>query len=202
MVRTISFLNTKGGAGKTTTALGIAATWKALGYRVGVVDVDPNGSASAWLAEWPELDGTPGAADMLPELVRAAADLYDYLVIDTPPNDQATIALVAHVSDLVVIPSAPTAIEFQQLASTIALVTETGTPWIIAPVKVRMSTNAGRQVRDTCDLHELPATRAVIPLTEQAAQAFGTEPPRLTYSAMARELLSIINGEQALPHAG
>jgi chromosome partitioning protein len=47
MKKIISVVNMKGGVGKTTTAVNIAACWGELGKRVLLVDIDPQGSSSA-----------------------------------------------------------------------------------------------------------------------------------------------------------
>jgi chromosome partitioning protein len=48
-VRTIAVSNNKGGSGKTTTAVSLAAAFGERGLRVLVVDLDPQGSATEWL---------------------------------------------------------------------------------------------------------------------------------------------------------
>lgn len=48
-MRTIAVFNRKGGSGKTTTAVNLAAALGELGARVLVVDLDVQGSASHWL---------------------------------------------------------------------------------------------------------------------------------------------------------
>lgn len=48
-MRTLTLANNKGGSGKTTTAVNLAAVFAEIGLRVLVVDLDPQGSATYWL---------------------------------------------------------------------------------------------------------------------------------------------------------
>ena len=48
-MRTITLSNNKGGSGKTTTTVSLAAAFAERGLRVLVVDLDPQGSATEWL---------------------------------------------------------------------------------------------------------------------------------------------------------
>jgi chromosome partitioning protein len=49
-VRTIAVINRKGGSGKTTTAVNTAAALAEIRPRILIIDMDPQGSASDWLA--------------------------------------------------------------------------------------------------------------------------------------------------------
>ncbi len=48
-MRTIVVANHKGGSGKTTTTVNLAAALGELGFRVLVIDLDPQGAATSWL---------------------------------------------------------------------------------------------------------------------------------------------------------
>ena len=62
--RIITVSNQKGGVGKTTTAVNIAAAMAQSGLRVLVIDMDPQGNASTALSI-PHTSGTPGIYDVL-----------------------------------------------------------------------------------------------------------------------------------------
>lgn len=61
-MRTVAVTNQKGGSGKTTTAVNLAAAIGERGKRVLVVDLDPQASASAWLGV---RDGGKGLFEVL-----------------------------------------------------------------------------------------------------------------------------------------
>jgi chromosome partitioning protein len=52
-MRTIAIINRKGGCGKTTTTVGLAAALGEAGHPSLVIDLDPQGSSSSWLGAGP-----------------------------------------------------------------------------------------------------------------------------------------------------
>ena len=60
--RTIAILHQKGGVGKTTLALNLAAEAQARGVRALVIDTDPQRTTAAWRDSRNEEDGLPNLA--------------------------------------------------------------------------------------------------------------------------------------------
>src|SRR5262245_40489503 len=67
MARVVAISNQKGGVGKTTTAVNLAAAYAALGRSVLVVDVDPQGNATSGLG-YPRAKVDAGLYDVMFEL--------------------------------------------------------------------------------------------------------------------------------------
>ena len=106
----ISFLNQKGGVGKTTLAVHTAMAVALAGHKVVLVDADPQASALDWLASRKADPLFPVVGMPRAVLHRQVPDLAagcDLLVIDGPPSltDITRSAMVA--SDLVLIPVTP-----------------------------------------------------------------------------------------------
>jgi chromosome partitioning protein len=123
----IGVLNQKGGVGKTTIAVNIAACLTMRSKRVLLVDADPQGSSLAWSAarEAPPLFSVVGMAKPtlhreMPEIARD----YDVVVIDGAPrvNDLGRAAILA--SDTILIPVQPSPYDVWAAADTVQLIRE------------------------------------------------------------------------------
>jgi len=130
-MRTIAILSQKGGAGKTTLALHLAAAGEAAGLVSLIVDMDPQATASKW-AEWrqgrpPEVIDSPPA--LLPRKLAAAEQQGAQLVvIDTPPHAEAAAYEAAKLADLILIPCRPRAFDLDAIQMTAALAKRSGKP--------------------------------------------------------------------------
>ncbi|NVB41913.1 AAA family ATPase [Pseudenhygromyxa sp. WMMC2535] len=105
----------KGGTGRTTLAVALAAEAHARGRRTLLVDLDPRGDAHAWsrsAAEnpTPPALALPGSAPGQAERLRALSFGHDLTVVDTP-SDPEILAAVLEVAELALIPCRPSPLD-------------------------------------------------------------------------------------------
>ncbi len=122
---TIAIISQKGGAGKTTLALHLAAAAQGTGAVALVIDTDPQATASQWAA-WRD-DAPPEVIDSPPprlaaKVAQARAQGAQVVVIDTPPHADSAARAAAEVADLVLIPCRPSAFDLAAIQTTAKLV--------------------------------------------------------------------------------
>lgn len=124
---TIGVVSQKGGAGKTTVSINLAATLAASGLRVLLVDADPQGTAIKWSAvrdrelAFPVV-GMPKAT--LHKDIGHIARNYDVVVIDAPPHNNDVGRSVIAASNLIVVPVQPSGPDVWSTADTVRLINE------------------------------------------------------------------------------
>ena len=111
----------------------MAGTFAGGGVPTAVVDLDPQGSATAWgacrPAERPSvrvLRSKPGTLG--DDMRRLAAEGTFMTLIDPPPHNDAALAGALGVADAVIMPSLPSAFDLHSLASLLDGVTKAGKP--------------------------------------------------------------------------
>lgn len=186
----ISFLNQKGGVGKTTLSIHIAANLSLLKYRVLLVDADVQGSAFDWAAirkTDPIFNIVGLHKPILHKELKSLSKGYDFVIIDGPPRvyDVARSAIVS--SDLVLIPIQPSPYDVWAAKEVIDLIEEVSTP--ISEIKKiertfvinrKISNTAiGRDVIDALEQYKTPV------LSSHICQ-------RISYAESAAEGLTVM----------
>lgn len=141
-VRLVAVVDEKGGVGKTTTTMSLAAIC-AEASRTLVVDVDPQGSASWWASNAGERLPFDFTAEKDPAVLasirEAAENDYDVVIVDTPGSLEgaAILARVVAAADYVIVPTEPAALAVVPLIRTVrSLIEPAGTDYRVLVNKV------------------------------------------------------------------
>jgi chromosome partitioning protein len=169
--RVIAVVNQKGGAGKTTISLNLAAALADTGARVLLIDADPQHTASDWSAVREKappfmLIGLPQPV-LHRDVPQLAAD-YDYVVIDGPPRNYEVTRSAIAAADLVLIPVQPSGADFWASRETVKLAQEAHafkeTQKSVLMVSRRKGQTAlGRDIREALASFEIPILQADVP---------------------------------------
>lgn len=127
----IVFCNVKGGPGKTTLAVNVAATL-AQKHKVAVIDADPQQSAVKYDSDAPDGQGLPMPVVGYPEekinhTLRKLINDYDYIVVDTPPSSLAISNITKSAlipADLAIVPVVPSPLGIRETLPMSALFAE------------------------------------------------------------------------------
>ena len=181
----LGLVSSKGGTGKTTSAVGLAMVLHRLG-RTLAVDCDPQGSLMSW-SEAAAEQGNPLPFTVVSLATRDVhvrlADLgagYEHVIVDAPPGDLGIIRSAILASAIVLVPVSPSGLDLNRISATFEILAEIG---VSHPVdigvlltKVRRGTRSARQARAILAEHGYPAMATEIPLAEHFAAAFGSVP--------------------------
>ena len=183
--KTIVFTNVKGGPGKTTLAMNVAATWaEKENAKVLVIDADPMQSAMQWNAAAPEGEPLPFVVFGFPQnklyqtLKKVLSD-YDFIIIDTPPSQLAVSSITKSAlipADLAVVPVTPSAADIREVIKTQALLEEVtelrqasglkALPSCVVINRYRPLTTMGKEVRDALHPLRIPVLKTTVGLRE------------------------------------
>ena len=115
MSKVITIAQQKGGAGKTTVAVHLAVALAQKGNRVGILDIDPQGSLSHWhsIREKRFGEGYSGLTHLAVSGWRVASEVSrmrkhcDFIIVDSPPHTETEARTAIRSADLIIIPVQP-----------------------------------------------------------------------------------------------
>jgi chromosome partitioning protein len=164
--------NVKGGVGKTTTTVYLAAAAAAKGYDpVLLIDADRQASSAEWLEQSP-LDGVELVEAPSERTVARAMERHDGLaVIDTPPGDERIVRAALERADAVVIPTRAGGVEYSRVVATVEMI-RPSIPRGVVVCAARLGTNDLEQTVEWWTAQEVPVW-GVVP--ERVGIASGPE---------------------------
>lgn len=195
--RIVPVLGSKGGTGRTTTVVLLAAALARQGHRVAILDATADGACTEWIedarADLPAGDSLP--FELLPPAMRTMPDTSAELVLVDTDGNGTTFERIRPLLDaapLALVPVQPARIDVSSLWSTLDTL-EALHPHLPALVLLNRANPATITYRDTrAALAEacVPALSTVIPERVEYAAAVGTVPAASeSWDAAAAELL-------------
>lgn len=106
------FGSVKGGTGKSTGSVNLAACLAKKGYDTALMDADPLGTSYKWASYREELANVPAVHCLqrygnLKPILMDLKNKYDHIVVDTPGKDSKEMRTAALVADVLVVPFRP-----------------------------------------------------------------------------------------------
>lgn len=199
----ISVLNQKGGVGKTTLSVNLAAALALSHQRTLLIDADPQGSSLDWQSSRQGENLFPVVGMAKPTLHKDVPELaanYDYVVIDGPPrvNELTRSGILA--SDLVLIPVQPSPYDIWASEEIVKLVQEASVykerlKSVFAINRKIVNTAIGRDVADALKSYPIPVMNTTISQRVAFAESAATGLSVLELSPngpAAREIKSLV----------
>lgn len=163
-MKTLAILSRKGGTGKTTVALHLAAQAQALGHRTLIADADSQHSALDWFNARARpgplvVDARPGTLFTVREAaIRSGVDL---MIIDTRPSIEADCAEAARLADLCLVVVRPSLFDIKAVRETAEMLARQRRPgWFVinqAPgCRKGREISAVRRAAETLEAYGLP----------------------------------------------
>jgi chromosome partitioning protein len=209
----IAFASSKGGPGKTTTAIALGVEFALAGHAVTFLDADPNRHLASWghLHERPRIRVVGGVTEEnILEEIRGAVGRSAFVLIDLEGTANNALTYAVSKADLVIVPAQPSRMDLQEAFRAAALV-DRAAAVVERPIRYRillskmpvLPTRAGRHAREQIEREGLPAFRTeLLERTAFREMSFhGQSPSEIepasnaaeNVRALAREILELLN---------
>jgi len=188
----LALVSLKGGVGKTTSAMHLAAVMVDDGRDVVVVDADTEQSALRWAAYADNLPFrvVPAEQDGLAQQARRELRAGAHVVIDTPPNNRELLMRASMVATHVIVPVLPTGLDIDRMMPTLRLLRDaqaTREDLDIGILLTHWDKRKSLAGEASAALAEYPVFGAKIRDLTRYEQAFGTTPTYLVEYAQVYE---------------
>ena len=203
--RIITLASLKGGVGKTTLTMHLAAAIAKEGHSVVVLDADEEVSAVRWFqfAQANDLRlpfaVTPADRNTLMRQARELARAGHTVLIDTPPNNREVLKSAATVADVVLVPVLPTGLDVDRLGTTLELLTDLEAALPTLNYAILLNRFDGRKTFARASneaLNGLPRLETVIRSLSAYEKVFGQAPTELDqFIAVWREIKAAFGGK-------
>ena len=172
----IAMLSQKGGAGKTTLAVNLAAATIARGKAASILDIDPQLSATDWYegrtVPDPKVSTVP-AGRIATALKSARVEDVDAVYIDTSGGAEADTLTAARAATYVVIPCQPSSLDISAIGRTVDICMLAHTPaCIIINSTQARRTRLNQQVTDALVDYGIPIAPVTIGRRVACADSF------------------------------
>jgi len=165
--KVVTIAQQKGGAGKTTLAAHLAVAWAQAGRRVALVDIDPQGSLSRWMAVRREagasvvpLEHSQITGWRTQNAVERLARDYELVVIDSPPHAETEARIAVRSASLVIVPVQPSPMDLWATQPTIDLARQEKVPVLLVLNRVPPRTKVSEAIiAQVTALGQPPAVR-------------------------------------------
>lgn len=172
MAKIIAVANPKGGVAKTTTCIYIATLLSKFG-KVLLKDTDPQASATEWLEDIENLPFDWEVANM--RNMDKTGD-YDFVVIDTPPQNSDIITKAINIADFVIIPSAPSGLDYHRVYQIVEVVSKTDKMYRVLLTQADNRTNSYKIIIQLFEDEGVHYFLNSIPKKEVIKRTFGKIP--------------------------
>ena len=132
-MKSIAVMTHKGGVGKTTLAVNLAALAAQHGLSVALIEIDRQGSSAAWkTARAGQMNAIPFTQTAAHKLTECLTDYSrigtDLAILDLPPRFDDQSKAIAEAVDFILVPCAPSPIDLHAVGPTLLLADEARKP--------------------------------------------------------------------------